>query len=177
MRLYEYKKLDLGFVVLCPEPSISALQVTVNGLRTRYDSPVIAVVPGDTMPEMVSYMGKICPVFQGQDTVTSLINAGFNHMPSEWGMTIMAGTRVIDNVDVRYSYFVEDTSDVLYAIVDGFYEFPDCSLNGIMVHRDTWKKVGHFCPTNVLPVCKLLWAQEAIDRGCKLKAVMGVRMF
>jgi hypothetical protein len=176
MQLYQYKPLDLGFVVLCPEPVVRALRVTANSIRSRYQSPLVAVVPKGTKPEVIAEMKMICPVVEGHETITSLINAGMTTAPSDWNLTVMSGTCVKDNLDKKYSLFIEDTTDILYAIVDGRYEFSDCSLNGIMIHRDTWNQIGPLCRKNPLSICKLMWAQEAIDKGCKLKGVIGVKM-
>lgn len=176
MKLYQYKPLEVGFVILCVDRNPNLLRATVNSVRRRYDSPCVGVVDGDCGGDDFSELNKVCPVHRGMDTVTSLLNEGLDHPPAEWSMTVMSGTWVRPNLDKKYSLFVESTSDVLYAIVDGRYEFPDCSLNGLMVHRDAWQKVGHFCPRSPLPLCKLMWARAAIDRGCRFKGVIGVKM-
>jgi hypothetical protein len=176
MELYKYKPLNVGFVAICPDPSVSALRVTVNSARKRYDSPCVAAVPENIDPQVLEGMQKICPVHKGLDTITSLINVGMDHGPADWNMTVMAGTWVRANLDKKYSYFVESETDILYAIVNGFYEFVDCSLNGIMIHKDTWKKVGHFCPQSPLAVCKLFWAEEAIRLGHQFKGIIGTQM-
>jgi hypothetical protein len=176
MQLYKYKKLDLGWVILCADHNPSALRTTANSIRRRYDGPIVAAVPFDLPDDLFREMSVICPVFKGGDTITSLINAGMDAAQADWNITVMAGVWARQNLDKKYSYFIENEKDILYAIVDNYYEFPDCSLNGIMVSREAWRSIGHFCPKNPLPICKLFWAQQAIDKGMQLKAVIGVKM-
>lgn len=166
----------MGFVILCPDPSVSSLRVTASSVKRRYDSPCCGVVPANVDPKVFEEMQKICPVYKGLDTITSLINVGMEHPPSDWNMTVMAGTWVRPNLDKKYSYFIESEMDVLYGIVDGFYEFVDCCLNGIMIHKEAWKTAGKMCPKSSLQVCKLFWAKTALEKGLKLKGIIGVRM-
>lgn len=177
MKLYQYKKLNLGFVILCPDNDLRMIQLTVNSIRSRYDSQVVAAVSESISEDHLEKANKICPTFCGSDTITSLINVGMDNAPSvEWNMIVMSGMCVKCNLDKKYSYFIESDQDILYAILDGFYSFIDCSLNGLMIHKKVWNKIGPFCTQSPLPLCKLFWAQRAIDLGIKIKGVIGIKM-
>ena len=68
----DLKPLDMGFVILCPDPSVGALRSTVNSVQRHYKSRCVAVVPADVNLEVYEGMSKVCPVYKGGDTMTSL---------------------------------------------------------------------------------------------------------
>ena len=121
-------------------------------------------------------MLQICPVHRGRNTITSLINVGMDNSTSEWTLVVMAGAFLRNNLDRKYSYFVTSQKDILFPIVDGKTNFVDGTLNGIMVHRDTWKEIGQFSNQESLSWCKLSWAMAAIEHGCCFKAILGAQI-
>jgi len=48
-------------------------------------------------------------------------------------------------------------------------------LNGLMIHKDTFKKIGSFS-NNPLCYSKMIWADQAIEQKCKFKAILGIRI-
>jgi hypothetical protein len=177
MKLYQYKSLDVGFAVLCPDRNPGILRITVNGIRSRYKgATVVAAVPEDTRDEEFQAMSLVCPTYRGTDTITSLINVGMNNSPSPWTITVMCGSHVRANLDKKFSYFVDSTKDVLFPIAEGRTNFVDGTINGIMIHKDAWDAAGNFCNQNPLGICKLLWTLDAIRKGCVFKAVIGAQI-
>lgn len=177
MQLYQYKPLDVGFVILCPDRNPGTLRITANGLRSRYRGcAIVAAVADDVNDEELEAMNKVCPTHKGQETITSLINTGLNNSASCWSIVVIAGCHVRQGLDIKYSYFVNKTTDILFPIVDGKTTFVDGTINGIMIHKDTWKMIGNFCNQNPLGICKMLWAIDAIEKGCTFKAIMNARI-
>lgn len=177
MQLFRYKPLGVGFVVLCPDKNPAALRITVNGIKNRYrGANVIVSVPEDIHPEDLEAIGKVCGAYKGGNTITSLINAGLNHASDGWNLVVISGSHVRQGLDRKLSYFVEEITDILFPIAEGRANFVDGSINGILIHRDTWKMVGGFCNEKPLDICKTLWATEAIEKGCTFKAVIGAQI-
>ena len=52
-----------------------------------------------------------------------------------------------------------------------------CTLNGLMIHKKTFNKVGKFEEEENLQMCKLLWGCKAAEYGCKFKAILGYQIF
>ena len=80
------------------------------------------------------------------------------------------------SLDKKFSLFIERTTDILYPIADGKYNFVDATLNGLCIHRDTWKRVGELGNSNPIEICKLLWGMQAMNQNCKFKAIIGTKI-
>lgn len=187
MKLYEYKKIDLGFIVISSEPNIGRLKSTCNSIKSNYsNSPVLAVVPKDINKDIFNDMKNICDCYKGKDTITSLINTGFKNCSNVWNMIIMEGTWVKGSIDKKYSYFLEDEKDIFYPVLCNYdimgkptkiHSNPwDCSLNGMMIHKKTYEKIGDHDNECSIEVSRYLWSASAKDQNCKFKAILGVKI-
>lgn len=175
MTLFQSKPLAVGFVVLCPTNGLAAIKSTVESLKRGYAGSILAVVSRHMDPGSYAEVEKLCPACRAGGTITSMINEGFDKSTG-WNMIIMAGTIVRHGIDKKYSRFVEDESDILYAIVGSYHDFTEASLNGLMIHSNMWRKAVKFNDHNPLQICKLMWALDANDRGAQFKGIVGVRI-
>lgn len=180
-------KFNFGFIVVVPNHNSGLLRSTINSIQNNYpNAPCICVVEKNAPQQAVKQMETICRVFKGGDTITSLINTGMANGPSDWNIVVMGGSYVAENSAHRLFNFVSDTKDVIYAVMpdydrsgkptklhDSFFE---ASLNGLTIHKDTFKKVGKFTD-NPLEVSKTFWNMCALDNGCVFKGILGVKIF
>jgi hypothetical protein len=130
----------------------------------------------------VKEMKTLCPVYKGGNTITSLINTGIKRGHKEWNFLVMEGVFLRRGLANRYSTFMEDELDVMFPIVVDYNRdmypthihstFEDCTLNGMLIHQKTFKKVGNLSD-NPLDVSRLMWAAEAREKGVKFKAILG----
>jgi len=119
---------------------------------------------------------KICPVYKGSETISSLINVAMRHAPAEWVFLIMAGTNLRPKLDSKFSFYVISEKDILYPVADYKYNFVDATLNGLFLNRKTFREIGEMQETGPLDIVKLVWAGEALQHGCKFKAIVGSKM-
>jgi hypothetical protein len=175
-KLYTYKPLSFGFIVLCADNNPNRVKATVQHLRNNYAYPSVAVVCEDTHKDDIAMLKKVCPTHTGGKTITSLINAGMKKPPADWNFIIIGGSYVQANLDKKFSFFIEKYTDILYPIADYKYNFVDATLNGLLLHKDMWKEVGDMGDANPLEICKLLWAMQAMDKKCKFKAIIGTKI-
>tara|TARA_Y100000034_G_scaffold132113_1_gene194335 strand:+ start:5084 stop:5617 length:534 start_codon:yes stop_codon:yes gene_type:complete len=168
------KDLDVGFVVLCTDNNIGLLKNTVRSLNIYYPKKsCIAVVARTTATEDIDEMKELCPIYRGKGTVTSLINTGLRNGNKEWNLLTVAGAWFKGCEVKKMSVFVENEYDIVYPCVDKMRNFYEATINGLMIHRKAFKKVGPFCDENPLEICRLMWMLDAIEAGCKFKAVLG----
>lgn len=178
--------LNFGFIILSPEYNFGVLNSTVKSIKYSYgEDRCIAVLPASSHPEDLKEAKKLCPAYMGGDTVTSLINKGMKHGSKEWNIIISEGTIVKHTLHKRYENFVSGEKDVLFPIIvqydiEGrpikiYKDFTDCTLNGLMLHTKTFKKVGPFEDLD-LEKSKTFWAGSALTHGCQFKAVFGIRL-
>lgn len=177
-------KQSFGFVILCPDKNISGLKNTIDSFDAIYpDSPRICIVGNNVNNDEIAIMNKFCPTFKGQNTITSLINFGMKKTKSDWNVIIFAGSRIRPIIQKEFDLFVKSEKDILFHVVDGKYTFCEGSMNGIIIHKNTFLEVGNFISSpinkvemNEMEVVKLLWSLDAIEKGCVFKAILGMRI-
>ena len=177
-KLYQYKPIQVGFVILATEGNIGHVKTTFSSIRHNYPlASHIVVVPEHISDDVVKNIGKLCPCYRGGTTITSLFNTGMNATPcEEWNFLVIAGSWIRPLLDRKYSYFIESDRDILFPIVDRKMNFVDGSINGILVYKGTYLSIGPMDDKNPLEICKLFWAMDAVDKGCRFKAVLGTKI-
>lgn len=175
--MFTPKTLHCGFIVLCNESKIDLVRYTVKSIRGRYaDSPIICVTDNSINSQDLQELKRICPTFQGKNTFSSLINIGFKNAPADWNFVIIAGTTVRQNLDLKMSIFINSEKDILYPVAERKYHFHEATINGLMIHKKTFKSVGEWDTNLDLESAKALWASDAVEKGCKFKAVVGTKL-
>lgn len=186
MELYKYKALSFGFIVISPEFNLGRLKSTTNSIKRNYPgASAICVLPKHAKAADLKEYKELCPTYKGNDTITSLINTGIDKGHKEWNLVIIEGSWMRQNIVPQFSKFVESTRDILFPISAEYDKagklarlndnFVDGTINGILIHRDTFKEVGNF--DNIqLEHSKILWAAKAIECGCRFKGVIGVKI-
>lgn len=180
--------IKMGFIILASEASVARVRATYNSIINNLDTTsVICIVPKKTKKDNVTDLEKICPVFKGKETFTSLINSGYQHGIEDWNTTLIEGVVARKNVQKLYSSFVTNEKDILYSItsvkdllgkpIKIFDAFYNCSLNGIMIHKKAFKEIGSFDEElESLDNSRLYWTATAIDKGYQFKGIVGCQM-
>jgi hypothetical protein len=172
-----YKPFDYGFIVLCHSNATVLVNNTIKSLIRNYPTkPCICVVDSEFTKQEIADIKKICLVHKGGKTFTSLINKGMAKTTVPWNILLMAGVWVKPKLDQKFSTFLTSEKDILYPIADGKYNFVDATLNGLTIHKNTFKEVGDIPEDKELDICKLLWALDAIKYGCQFKAIQGAKI-
>jgi len=172
-----YKPFDYGFIILCHSNSTVLAQNTIKSLIRNYPTrPCICIVDTEFTKQEIAELKKICLVHKGGKSFTGLINKGMEKTTVPWNIVLMAGVWVKPRLNEKFSTFLTSEKDVLYPIADGKCNFVDATLNGLMIHKETFKAVGKIPEDNPLEVCKLLWALDAIKHGCQFKAIQGAKI-
>ena len=188
MELHRDKILNYGFVVLSINGNIGRIKTTINSIkRNDKEKAFCTIVCNKNISTSdLQEIKSICPnSHKGKETITSLINKGMRKGCKEWNLFIIEGTVFRNGVIKKYARFIEKNTDILFPIVmeydrDGrvintHANFVDSVLNGLLIHGDTFKMVGNF-GDNSLETEKILWATEAIKKGCKFKGVLGAKL-
>ena len=177
LKLYQNKEIKTSFVIICHDNSLSLLSGTANSIKSRYyDNPFICVANGSANAEEIANIKKICPAYKGKDTLTSLINVGMRHAPTEWVFIVFAGSNIPQKLDSKFSFYISSIYDVLFPIVQGKFNFIDATWNGMMLNKKAFKEIGAFEETGDLLDIKCDWALRATEKGCKFKGIMGVKV-
>jgi hypothetical protein len=181
------REIDINFVILSPDPNIGRLRGTVRSIKNNYkaDADIVCSVRRDIKKPQLDEMNEVCDAFRGGETITSLINNGIKNSKSGWTMLIMEGALLPRSVQYRYSSWMEKNTDILFPIVMSYDRegiptkiyntFAECTLNGIMMDRDFFLKVGKLSE-NPLTISREFWSFDAADKGATFKAILGIKI-
>lgn len=186
--MHDRRNIDFGFVILSPEHNLGSVSGTVRSIRNHYqDIPITVAVGEDTTPTEMKELKQVCPsVWRGKGTITSLINTGMKRGHKCWNMLVMEGVWVKRGIIYRYTPFLKDERDILFPIVadynrDGmptkiYKDFENCSLNGVLIHQETFKEVGEVPTYENINKAKFVWSAMALEKGCSFKAILGAKL-
>ena len=178
--LYKYKDLKLGIIVLCPNINIGHLRNTINSIDTHYPNlETIIILPENCSEDNMKIVSKFRKSFKGGKTVSSMINCGLSHAPcNDWNMLIFSKGWLKNRIDIKYSYFVEAETDILFPITNHkTTNFIEENISMLMVHKKSFKKIGEFPNIDNLEISKLIWATKAIEKKCTFKGIVGGKCF
>lgn len=175
--------MELGFIIVNPERDVSHLRTTNASIGRHYNgSEIVHLLPKEAdAQDMKESKQFVQNTWRGGENEISMINTGFKKLKSEWGVIVRAGTILRHGMGIKYANFLKDKKDIFFPVaVDSPYNFLDASLNGVTINTEFFKEVGPF-PENTmwkasepdLPFFKLLWAGDALEKGCTFKAILG----
>lgn len=178
--------LDFGFIILSPEHNIGGLRNTIRSIDTNYgNSNYICVVPKQTKNEQIKEIKEICEVHKGGETITSLINKGFEKTKKDWNILILEGSRIPKNFYKKYEIFIKDNKDIVYPLIIDYdvYGYPkhvydtfyNCTLNGICINKIFFKEIGKLSE-NPLEISRKFWALEAKEKNANFKTILGIKI-
>ena len=162
--------------MICANGNIRTLRNTIRSIQINYSMPCIAIVDKTIYKKDTDELKKLCPIYKGKETITSLINCGFKHSFPEWNILIYSGNWIRGGLNRKYSLFIEDEKDILYPIINRQHDFIDGSLSGLMIHRKMITQIDKFSEANPMDICKLMWALSAYEKGAKFKPILGVQI-
>lgn len=164
-------------MIISQDNSLSLLKTTVNSIKSRYeDQQYICVASGNATTDDVAAMKQICPTYKGKSTITSLINVGLRHAPTDWAFIIFAGSMIPQKLNDKFSFFINSEKDILFPVVQGKTNFIDGTWNGLLLNKKTFREVGEFDDSGELFQVKCEWAAKALENGCKFKGIIGIKV-
>ena len=176
MRVYKQKEIKCGFIVLSPDQNVGLLKSTVNSIKTHYDSPIVTIVSKSATDKTIKEMELICPTFQGKSTYSSLMNLGMEKTTENWNFFVFSGSIIRKKMDIKFASFIESEKDILFPIANNKIYFNNATINGLLVHKKTWKEVGEMEEIGSLEYIKTIWANKAIEKGVQFKALTGCKI-
>ena len=177
------KSIKLGFIILNPERDVSHLRYTWTSIRKHYgESEMIHILPKDADAIDMKEHKELCPsTHRGGETEISMINKGFKKSKSEWCVIVKAGSVVRESMQCKLATHMEDEKDIFFPVAVGTKtNFLDASMNCLTINREFFKEIGDFAENTMwkasepdLNMFKMLWASDALSKGCRFKAVLG----
>lgn len=179
--------IKINFIILSPEPNIGRLKGTIRSIKNNYDpdAKIICSVEKGIKKEEIEEYKSICPTFRSGNTITSLINNGIKNAYEGWNLFVVEGAWIPRNIKNRYLTWIKDEKDILFPIVinydrEGnpvkiFSTFSECTLNGILVYKKFFIEIGKLSE-NPLKISREFWSFDALEKGAKFKAILGIKI-
>ena len=165
---YAAKDINMEVVVLCLDGSPKNIDRTVKSFvnfNNKYEFFVV-------IPQNSSLSEFYYPTYKSNNCITCMINESFNKAKAEWLYFVFSGTSIKKNIDTKLSRYINNFSDVIFPVVDRVWNFVDGSVNGLLLNKNFVSTVGNFLTGNDLKLTKLEWADRAITKGAKFKAIV-----
>jgi hypothetical protein len=176
--LYQYKSRKFGFIVLCPNMNTGHLRNTISSIDIYYpDAKTVVILPSDCNKDDYDAVAKLKKTYKGGKTVSSMLNKGIEHGPSEWHFILFSRGWVRNKIDIKYSYFVENEMDILFPIINRNLTFVSADINGMFINKKSFQDIGDFPDMESLDSSKVIWASKAIKQGYKFKGIVGAKPF
>jgi hypothetical protein len=136
------------------------------------------VVGNDVSKKEITEFNSLIKTYTAGTTITSLINKGLTESNSDWNFIFMAGSRIYYHLLTKFSYFAKDKTHILYPVVNRKWAFDESSLNGLLIHKETFNDVGPFAEKEEnIEIVKLFWAMDALEKGYKFRAIVGASTY
>jgi hypothetical protein len=169
---------NVTFLILCPELNVGGLRSTVNSIKSSYPGvPYLCMLGSNANAQDVKEFKAMCPIVKAGSTITSMINTGMKKIKTQYCYSIVAGCMARNTLLKKYDLFLKNEKDVLYSVVDmNAWLFPDATINGMLLSKQAMKEVGDFPDGDSIVNSKLWWSGLAIEKGYKLKGVVGTKL-
>mgnify|MGYP003472689346 CR=1 FL=1 len=184
-----FKKIpNINFVIISENPNFGRFKYTKNSIINNYgdNTSITCVFSKNSKEDLKLYKNEVETHIVKNNNTLDLINVGIKKSKEDWNLIVNEGTWIKPNMDKKYSSFIKNEFDILYPI---FYEldingkmfnvktdFIDCSLNGMMINKKCFDKIGIFEQFDFLE-SKTLWFFNAIEKKCSFKAILGNKLF
>lgn len=176
----------IGFIILSPENNIGGLKNTIRSIEnTTENYSIICSVTKNIKSDQLKEMQQYCSVYKSGDTITSLINKGFEKTKEDWNIVIIEGSRICKNLKSKYFKWITNEKNVIFPLIveynlNGYPNkinntFYNCTLNGICINKSFFKQVGKLSE-NPLEISRKFWALDALKKGAEFKSILGIKI-
>jgi len=173
--LYQSSKLDMTIAILAHEKTMADIKRTFDSFANlQFDYKRILCVSEQS--EISSPIFDNTVLCKSGNCMTSLIDAACKIAKTEWLFFVFAGSYMPKNADNKNSKYAQDYKDVVFPVVNRQWNFVDATMNGLLISKQFHEEVGDFGSGNHLDITKLIWADRAIQKGVKFKAIVGAKL-
>lgn len=173
--MFEPKDLDVSMAIVVIDNNYNKINETLKYNYKEYDNLEKIIITNNLQ---FNYFNDENLKKYNTDSFQVLENydIALKNCKTEWCFLLHAGSYLHFNVMKRLSKFITSDKDILYPVKNRIYEFIKNPLNGLLINKKTYNKIGAFGKDNPEHIIKLLWASDAIKEGCLFKAVTGINL-
>lgn len=173
--LYQSSKLDMTVAVLAHEKPLKDIKRTFDSLvNLQHDyKRILCVSEQNELNHPVFDNTILC---KSGNSITTSIDAACKIAKTEWLFFVFAGSYLPKNIDNKNSRYAQDYKDVIFPVANRQWNFVEATMNGLLISKQFHEEVGDFGTGNQLDITKLIWADRAMQKGVKFKAIVGAKL-
>lgn len=166
--LFAPKTLEMEIGIMSFDGNHNHINITANSVKNLSSNYGYFIL----MPSVAKMTHFEHRTYKCNDKITSLLNEGMKRSTKDWVYFVYSSCRLRPKIDEKLSKFITSDKDILFPVVDRVWNFVDGSMNGILINKNFFNEVGPFVDENDLKITKLEWADRAMSKGGKFKAIV-----
>lgn len=174
--MYEPKELDVSVAIVVADKATNKINETLRYNYEHFIKYKKILVTNDLKFNYYNQEEKYD--IYGTDSYQILENydIAMHNCKTEWCFLVQAGSYLNKNIIKTLSKFILSDKDIIFPVKKRVYEFTKNPLNGLLINKNTYNKIGKFGKDNPIDIIKLLWANDAVNYGCLFKAIVGLNI-
>ena len=174
--MYEPKEIDVSMAIVITDKVTNKINETLKYNYDYYSKYKKILITNDVKFNYFSQNEKYDIYHTESYQVLENYDIALKNCNTEWCFLVQAGTYLTKNVIKKLSKFILSDKDIIFPVKKRVYEFTKNPLNGLLINKNTYNKIGKFGKDNPIDIIKLLWGADAAKYGCLFKAIVGLNI-
>jgi len=173
--MFEPKSLDVSMAIVAADKNVNKINETLKHKYKIFDKYEKIIITNNLEFDYFNDE-KLNKINTESFQVLKNYDIALKNCKTEWCFLLHAGTCLQFDVIDRLSKYITSDTDILFPVKNRVYEFIKNPLNGLLINKKTYNKIGVFWNDSPENMMKLLWAFDAIKKGCLFKAIVGINI-
>lgn len=171
--MFEPKELDVSMAVVITDKNTNKINETLRYNYKLFDKYKKIIITNNLD---FNYFNdeKLNKIYTKSLQLLENYDIALKNCDTEWCFLLHAGSCLQFDLIRRLSKFITSDLDILFPVKNRIYDFIKNPLNGLLINKKTYNKIGIFGKDNPEDIIKLLWAFDAAKEGCLFKAIVGI---
>jgi hypothetical protein len=174
--MFEPKNIDVSMAVIATDENYNKINETLKyNFKIFYKYEKI-VVTNNLKVDYFNENEKLKKIHTDSFKVLENYDIALNNCMTEWCFLLHAGSSLNFDVISKLSKFITSDKDIVFPVKNRVHDFIKNPLNGLLINKKIYNKIGRFRNDNSEQIIKLLWAANAVIEGCIFKAIVGIHI-
>lgn len=173
--MFEPKNLDVSMAIVVADENTNKINETLRYNYKIFDKYEKIIITNNLEFDYFNDE-NLNKIYTKSFKVLENYDIALRNCNTEWCFLLHAGTCLNFNVINILSKYITSDTDILFPVKNRIYEFIKNPLNGLLINKKIYNKIGLFWKDNPENIMKLLWAFDAVRKGCLFKAIVGINI-
>lgn len=173
--MFEPKDLNISMGIVIVDNNFKKINETLKFNYEHYEKYEKIIITNNLDYPYYSQDKEYKKYYSNSFQILENYDLVMKNCKTEWCFLVQAGTYLRKNIIKKLTQFIFEDTDILFPVKNRIYEFIKNPLNGLLINKNTYNKIGRFGKDNPEEIIKLLWGADAAKLGCKFKAIVGLQ--